>query len=925
MSTPAARFEATVEVTGEGFVPGRRLVVDADPSATVLDLAEALGRLGTGTAGKFVGIWDGRAQLPGGARLRDVQLVHGQHLELLVDEPLSEAPVLADDDVLRLVVEQGPQAGTAWPVRAGELLHLTLDAAGYWTSARDGLAAASFETTGDGLVRCTRGPALPAGHLLLADGAFDEETFIAGSVIRVDRTGPPDPAGGHGESVSVLRVVDRVDHDDQANQYGSVPFRIRPRAEDPCLLESSRFDLPSHPSGTRPTLDFVTTTAQVMPSIAMVAVMSMATTFRPYYLAVPVIQLAVTSFLHLRNIEKSKAEFRRQRNEWLHDAEERTSELRAHVKREAHALRARNAPLDGLVADAETRAGALWRRAKDDADFLVVGLGHGDYQSPSRLVLPNGMPRATRGRWANASDEVRLVSGVPVEHDLATEHLAIVGSETDVARLATMVLLDLLLSHSPTRLTLVSLLPGVATHDLGWLEDFPHVTHKQSAWLGPRLVTGQRDVRRQVRDNRKAHTGSQCAALDEHLVVLVDERSGVSVADLTAIVDESEGHVHVVWLGSSRGAVPGGLLHTWVEVDGDAAAVKPQGTVLAVGTPPSPDSVLRLARSVRPLSDESAAGRGVSAIPGEVAIGGLIDLDSPLSWSRQTIDELRMDCLVDDRGLWSLDLVEAGPHILVGGMSGAGKSELLRSMICSAVTRYSPRELGLLLVDFKGGASLGAFSDLPHRVGAVTNLDDDVERLLQFLRREVKNREALFADYSGEYKDYRRLGPQDAAPPRLLVVFDEFADFVSQGSHRESDIIKLAQKGRGLGIHLVLATQSPGTAVTQQIRDNVGARFALKTSDAAASEKIIERPDAFRIPPSAKGRLFVRMPDGGVVHLQSAHTRGYVFKQREADDMVTIRLAKSAHMPPALENDLDENRDLAVLVASVQQWGKESG
>ncbi len=456
----------------------------------------------------------------------------------------------------------------------------------------------------------------------------------------------------------------------------------------------------------------------------------------------------------MRNVERSKAEFRKRRSDWLHDANDRTRELRAHVEREVEALRVRNAPLDDLVSDAENRSGALWRRGKGDADFLVVEVGRGDRLSPSELVLPGSMPRATRDRWARTSEETRLVRNVPVEHDLGKDHLAIVGSESDVARLATLVLLDLLLSHSPSRLTLVSLLPNVATHRFDWLEDFPHVTHKQSAWLGPRFVTGRRAVPSLVRDNRKANTGANCASLDEHVLVLADERSGVSVADLAAIAEESVGHVHIVWTGSSRGAVPGGLLHSWVEVDGDAATVRPQGTPVVVGTPPDPLTVRRLARAVRPLIDESAAGRGVSAIPGEVALGGLIDLDSPLNWTGLTTDELRIDCLVDDRGVWSLDLVEAGPHILIGGMTGAGKSELLRSMICSAVARYSPRELGLLLVDFKGGASLGAFSDLPHRVGAVTNLNDDVERLLLFLRREMTVRERLFADYSGEYKEY---------------------------------------------------------------------------------------------------------------------------------------------------------------------------
>ncbi len=271
------RFEAAVEVTGDGLEHGLRLVVDAHPRATMADLREALTRLAPG-AGKVVGVGDGRAQLPEDARLGDVQLVHGQHLELLTDSPPSDAPVLGEGDALRLVVEQGPQAGLAWPVRADVPLRLALDETGFWTSCDDEAAAASFEMTDGGLVRCTRGPGLRAGCHLVADRDFEEETLIAGAVIRVDRSTVADDGTTSVEQISVLRVVDRTDHDVQANHFGGVPFRIRPRTDDPCLFDAARFDLPSHPTGTAPAVDFVTTTAQVMPAIAMVAVMSLATT-----------------------------------------------------------------------------------------------------------------------------------------------------------------------------------------------------------------------------------------------------------------------------------------------------------------------------------------------------------------------------------------------------------------------------------------------------------------------------------------------------------------------------------------------------------------------------------------------------------------------------------------------------------------------
>ncbi|MDQ3351404.1 MAG: FtsK/SpoIIIE domain-containing protein, partial [Actinomycetota bacterium] len=185
-------------------------------------------------------------------------------------------------------------------------------------------------------------------------------------------------------------------------------------------------------------------------------------------------------------------------------------------------------------------------------------------------------------------------------------------------------------------------------------------------------------------------------------------------------------------------------------------------------------------------------------------------------------------------GLVEVDLVTDGPHALIGGTTGSGKSELLRTLVVGLAARYEPARLNFVLVDYKGGSTFDACALLPHTVGMVTDLDDQLaERALQSLRAELRWREAeLRARGVADLVDdpcRHGDGDDDRQPiARLVVVIDEFAALAAELPGFLTSLVAIAQRGRSLGVHLVLATQRPAGVVSDDIRANTNLRIALR-------------------------------------------------------------------------------------------------
>ena len=201
---------------------------------------------------------------------------------------------------------------------------------------------------------------------------------------------------------------------------------------------------------------------------------------------------------------------------------------------------------------------------------------------------------------------------------------------------------------------------------------------------------------------------------------------------------------------------------------------------------------------------------------------------------------------------------------MLGGTTGAGKSQLLRSLVLSAALAYPPERLGLILVDFKGSAGLGPLAELPHTLSILSNFDvSAVERALEFLRADVHRRETdLQAAGVNSYRDYladcraRGVLPRY---PELLIVVDEFRMLIDSMPDAMTELMRIATIGRSLGLHLVLATQRPQGTISQDIRANIATSICLRVASAQDSYNLLEHEAAAYISAAQPGTFACQM------------------------------------------------------------------
>ncbi len=273
----------------------------------------------------------------------------------------------------------------------------------------------------------------------------------------------------------------------------------------------------------------------------------------------------------------------------------------------------------------------------------------------------------------------------------------------------------------------------------------------------------------------------------------------------------------------------------------------------------------------------------------------------------------------------ALDLREHGPHALVGGTTGSGKSEFLQSWVISIAAEHSPSRVTFLFVDYKGGAAFADCIDLPHCVGLVTDLSPHlVQRALKSLKAELRFREhVLQKKRAKDLLELEKRGDPEA-PPSLILVVDEFAALVSEVPEFVDGVVDVAQRGRSLGFHLVLATQNPGQSIKDNLRANTNLRVALRMADPEHSSDVIGTPQAALFDPGLPGRGIVKTGAGRLTPFQTGYVGGHTSERppRPTITVEELHLADRSEWEPSAESvqevSEDGPNDLKRLVQSVR-------
>ena len=257
-----------------------------------------------------------------------------------------------------------------------------------------------------------------------------------------------------------------------------------------------------------------------------------------------------------------------------------------------------------------------------------------------------------------------------------------------------------------------------------------------------------------------------------------------------------------------------------------------------------------------------------------------------------------------------------GPHGLIAGTTGSGKSELIQSYILSLAVNFHPYDVAFLLIDYKGGGMANLFKELPHLLGTITNLDGAQSmRALTSINAELKRRQRLFAKYDvnhiNQYQKKYKLGEVEEAMPHLFLISDEFAELKQEQPDFMSALVSTARTGRSLGIHLILATQKPTGVVNDQIWSNSRFKIALKVADRQDSNEMLHTPDAAEI--TQTGRAYLQVGNNEVYELFQSAWSGAEYQPDKDDQGIedhTIYAINALGQYDILNDDLSGLEDV---------------
>ncbi len=587
----------------------------------------------------------------------------------------------------------------------------------------------------------------------------------------------------------------------------------------------------------------------------------------------------------------------------------------------------------------------LWERRRTDPDWMLARVGTADVPSEVSLHDPSREDHERMLHWTAAD--------VPVAVPLARVGVTGVAGAVDARRrVAGWMVAQVAVAHSPADVSVVVLCEPEDESAWHWVRWLPHVRRQ----TGPLAAIGNDDestarrvaelldlVERRQAAARETSSGlgASAAPAPPVLVVLDGARRIRLLPGLVTLLREGP-KVGVVFLcvDEQERQLP--------EECQAVVHVSAGGARLAVsGEPPvegvradlvDPAWFERLARALAPVKDVSTEDLS-QTLPTSSRLLDVLRLDPPTGqavaqgWARGGRTTRAVIGETGD-GVFTVDVRADGPHGLVAGTTGSGKSELLQTLIASLAIGNRPDEMTFVLVDYKGGAAFKDCRNLPHTVGMVTDLDAHLTtRALESLSAELRRREHQLARLGAkDIEDYLAAkGPGDEPMPRLLLVIDEFAALVAELPDFVTGLVDIARRGRSLGVHLLLATQRPAGVVSAEIKSNTNLRIALRVTDRNDSQDVIESGESAEIPPSLPGRAYARLGHSSLVAFQSSRVGGRPPRASGGGDVAVAPLTWPALgrplAVPAREatDDADVPTDLACLVDAVRDAAERSG
>ena len=578
--------------------------------------------------------------------------------------------------------------------------------------------------------------------------------------------------------------------------------------------------------------------------------------------------------------------------------------------------------------------GRLWERSPKHADFLFVRVGLGDVEVPFPIEVDvpglSLIDDPLRDEPSRLAETYGMLKGAPVSIDFRHETVIGILGEEMRSEFAQTILAQLAALHSYHDVRLGVLSDEGAYSQWDWARWLPHVFSSEDREL--RMVVSEPAAVQEVITHLDEVLSMRAESAQEggedkngepptpHYVVFCTNPELLENRPFLRHLVSSNRGMTLVLLASSMELIPkechllfkvdqkNGAIYT---SDGDYREVKYEFS--------APGCLNTFSRMLAPLrirdSSESAAIPSLVSFLNIYGVRKVDSLDVWRFWNRNHVYEGLRSTVGLSAGSqkFILDISDKahGPHGLVAGTTGSGKSVMLQTYILSLALNYHPDQIRFILIDYKGGGMADAFRKLPHVTGIIDNLQtgNTIARALASLQGEIHRREQMFkeagVDYIDDYIRYFYDDPEKERLPHLIIIVDEFAELKADQPDFMRELVSASRVGRSLGVHLILATQKPSNSVSDEIWANSNFRICLRVQSRSDSMEMLKKPDAAYL--KNRGRCYIQIGNDEIYEQVQTSYSGLVYRPDEPS-----------------ENELPHLLDNAGHVVSVKRHQREA-
>ena len=583
--------------------------------------------------------------------------------------------------------------------------------------------------------------------------------------------------------------------------------------------------------------------------------------------------------------------------------------LEDHRKYEERALSYHHPTIANLAIYVSRYSSRIYEKDQTDDDFLHIKMGVANDKSSMNVDLKTDEIEVVKDERIEEIRQIKRkyssLENKPIVIDMKISHVGLVGEAEEIHEQIKQMLAQITFFHSYHDVEIIMLYSEKFQETFDYVRWYPHMRisainvrgNIYQANIRDQILTSLTQILKQrkiVRDEEK-----KMSSFIPHYIIFIDDYSLVINHGIMEYLQEESTELGftLVFSAKQKADLPENIKTVVLVEDLQTNRLLISDGKLVDKQLESPQvkniDLEWMARDLSVLDHQLGAQ---SIIPEAITFFELFNVKKPeelnimQKWQENESHKSLSVPLgvrgVDDIVYLNLHEKAHGPHGLVAGTTGSGKSEIIQSYILSLAVNFHPHEVGFLLIDYKGGGMANLFKNLPHLLGTITNLDgNEAMRALASIKSELKRRQKIFNDHDVNniirYNKLFKSGLASEPLPSLFLISDEFAEMKKEQPEFMSELVSVARIGRTLGIKLILATQKPGGIIDDQIWSNSKFKLALKVQSEGDSREVIKTPDAAYI--TQPGRSYLQVGNHEVYELFQSAWSGATYEDEEQE------------------------------------------